>query len=119
MATTARIDDPEQGKRLTARPGPAAAERQPADGDCLTPEQLADVATNHCTPEKRKAALAHIGGCRECYDAWVRLSLSLLAMEDGLERGKKPLLSLRNLGYLVSAVAVAVCVVVFFIFWPT
>jgi len=77
-------------------------------GGCLTPEQLADVATNHCTSEERKAALAHLAICQKCYDAWVGVSLSLVAMESGLGRQKKrSLLSLRNMMYLGSAVAVA------------
>ncbi|SHO42849.1 hypothetical protein [Desulfopila aestuarii] len=114
MAKIDKLDDRKKGDRLTAQLGLGAAEQVEATGACLTPDQLADVATNHCSPEERKAALAHFSSCRRCYDAWVGVSLSLVAMESGLERRKRPLLSLRNMGYLGSAVAIAASVVVFF-----
>jgi len=114
MAKIDRLDDRKKGDRLTAQLGLGAAKQVEISGECLTPDQLADVATNHCSPEERKAALTHFSSCRKCYDAWVGVSLSLVAMESGLERRKRPLLSLRNMGYLGSAMAIAASVVVFF-----
>lgn len=113
MADLKRLDDKREADRLTAQLGMAASERSEVEGECLTSEQLADVATNYCSPEERKAALAHFATCQKCYDAWVGVSLSLVAMESGLERRKRPLLSMRNLGYLGSAMAVAASVMVF------
>lgn len=114
MAKIDKLEDRRKADRLTAQLGLAAAEQQEVSGACLTPDQLVDVATSHCSPEERRAALAHFSSCRKCYDAWVGVSLSLVAMESGLERRKRPLLSLRNMGYLGSAVAIAASVVVFF-----
>ena len=114
MANQQRSDGTKRADHLAAQLGLAAADTPEAAGMCLTAEQLADVATGHCTPEERKEALAHFSSCRSCYDAWVSVSLSLVAMESGLERRRRPLLSLRNLGFLGSAVAVAASVVVFF-----
>jgi len=113
MAKIDRLEDRKKGDRLTAQLGLGAAGEVGETGACLTPDQLADVATNHCSPEERKAALEHFSSCRKCYDAWVGVSLSLVAMESGLERRKRPLLSIRNMGYLGSAMAIAAGIVVF------
>lgn len=113
MAKIEKLDDRRKGDSLTARLALAAAEKPEPVGDCLSNEQLADVAAGCCTPEERKAALAHFSSCRKCYEAWVAVSFSLAAMESGLERRRRPLLSLRNLGYLGSAFAVAASVVLF------
>lgn len=115
MARIDRLEERKRADRLTARLGQAAAQdpSEPAGG-CLSAEQLADVASNSCSADERKAALAHFAACRACYDAWVGISLSLVAMESGLTRRKRPaLFSLRNLSYLGSAIAVAASVVVF------
>lgn len=117
MANQQQSGGKKRADRLAAQLGLAAADAPEAagkSGKCLTTEQLADVATGHCTPEERKEALAHFSSCRSCYGAWVSVSLSLVAMESGLERRKRPLLSMRNLGFLGSAMAVAASVVVFF-----
>lgn len=114
MARRDTLDEQRKKDRLAAQLGLGAAGESQASGECLTADQLADVATNTCSVEERQAALAHFSSCQQCYDAWVGVSLSLVAMESGLQRGRKPLVSLRNMGYLGSAVAIAASVVVFF-----
>ena len=112
-----RIDETDgqrPGEEPVAQPEVMSSDGQPPVGDCPDAEQLTDVATNSCSPEQRKAALAHLAVCRTCYEAWVGICFTLMAMESGLERGKRPpLISLRNLVYLGSAIAIAICVVFF------
>ena len=45
MAKIDKLDDRKKGDRLTAQLGLGAAEQVETSGECLAPDQLADVAT--------------------------------------------------------------------------
>lgn len=113
MAKITKLDDHRKGEKLAAHLALGAAEPSEVSGACLTMEQLADVATGYCSAEERKAALAHFSSCQQCYNAWLAVSLSLAAIENGSTRKKRSLGSIRILAYLGSAFAIAASVVVF------
>jgi hypothetical protein len=113
MAKIEKLEEKRKGDKLTAHIGLAAEKKTEPVGECLTPDGLADVATNHCSPEQRKAALAHFASCQKCYNSWVAISFSIAAVHRGEPQPRRSLGSLRNLTYLGSAFAVAASVVVF------
>ncbi len=113
MAKIEKFEEKRQGDKLTAHIGLGAEKKSEPVGECLTPDQLADVATNHCSPEQRKAALAHFSSCQKCYNAWVAISFSIAAVHRGEPKTRRSFGSLRNLSYLGSAFAIAASVVVF------
>ena len=115
MADIEKLDEKRSRDRLTAHLGLAAGETGEvgeAGEGCLTREELASMAANVCTPEEREKALAHFSVCQRCYNDWVALCFSLAAMERG--SGRMPLMTVRNLAYVGSALAIAACVVLFF-----
>jgi hypothetical protein len=113
MAKIEKLDEKRNGDKLTAHIGLGAEKESEPVGACLTPDELADVATNHCSPEQRKAALAHFSSCQKCYNGWVAISFSIAAVHRGEPQPRRSLGSLRNLTYLGSAFAIAASVVVF------
>lgn len=115
MAKTEKLDQKKKGDILTAHMGLAAEQETPekekGEG-CLSSEELADVAANLCTPEQRKKAMEHFSSCQVCYDEWVSICFSLMSVETG-SSGKTPLVTVRNLGYLGSALAIAASVMLY------
>ncbi|WP_163335855.1 hypothetical protein [Desulfopila sp. IMCC35008] len=115
MAKSEKLNQKKQSDLLTAHMGLAAEqekqEREKSEG-CLSSEQLADVAANMCTPEQREKAMEHFSSCQVCYDEWVSICFSLMSVETG-SSGKTPLVTVRNLGYLGSALAIAASVMLY------
>ncbi len=113
MAKIDKLDKKKQADILTAHMGLAAEPEKPEKGEgCLSSEELADMAANLCTPEQREKAMEHFSSCQACYDEWVSLCFSMMSMESG-SSGKMPLVTIRNLGYVGSALAIAASVVLY------
>lgn len=113
MAKIENIDEKRDGDRLAAHLALAVNQEAKKPEGCLSADQLADMAAHLCTPEERKAAIAHFAECRDCYDEWIAVSLSLVAMDEGSRGWQRPALTIRRLGYIGSALAIAASVVVF------
>lgn len=115
MAKIEKLDEKKQSDILAAHLGLAAEtekpEKEKGEG-CLSSEELADVAANLCTPEQREKAMDHFSSCQACYDEWVSICFSLMSVENG-SSGKTPLVTVRNLGYLGSALAIAASVMLY------
>lgn len=113
MADIHNLDDQRKKDTLTAHIALGAEEAEEGVGDCLTPEQLTDIAVGGCTAEEKERALAHFSNCKKCYDAWVAISFSIAAVHRGSSRPTRSFGTVRNLTFLGSAFAIAASVVVF------
>ena len=98
---------------------PAAVESGPESVGCLTSEQLADIATSHCTAEERARAICHFRDCRSCYDAFVTMSFTLAAMERGEAEPSRSRRMWRAVGLLVVASLLVGVVVLLLQQWQT
>lgn len=113
MADIHKLDNQRRKDKLTAHLA-LAAEDSPEDvGNCLTSDELADMAANLCSKEQKERALAHFSQCQKCYDGWVAISFAIAAAHRGVHQPRRSLFSGRNIGYLGSAFAIAASVIVF------
>ena len=103
-----------KGDGSTVHRGAQPAEEVPLNGDCLTPEELADVATGHCSTRQRQRALAHFAGCPSCYEAWVTLSFTIAGAGERAGSRSRSSKLMRNAIWFGTAFAIAAALLFFF-----